>query len=71
MAAKRVIRALDMFCGGGGSSLGARMAGVQPVVDKGTGHECIDDRPAYLLIKANRFLERNAFERRVPSSRVV
>lgn len=31
MAARKVIRALDMFCGGGGSSLGARMAGVRPV----------------------------------------
>jgi DNA (cytosine-5)-methyltransferase 1 len=28
---KRTIRALDIFCGGGGSSLGARMAGIQPV----------------------------------------
>lgn len=31
MAVKTPITALDMFCGGGGSSLGARMAGVQPV----------------------------------------
>jgi DNA (cytosine-5)-methyltransferase 1 len=31
MAGRKVIRALDLFCGGGGSSIGARMAGVLPV----------------------------------------
>jgi DNA (cytosine-5)-methyltransferase 1 len=31
MAAKKPIQALDLFCGGGGSSLGAKMAGIRPV----------------------------------------
>lgn len=31
MASKKRICAIDLFCGGGGSSIGARMAGVQPV----------------------------------------
>lgn len=31
MAGKTIIRAFDLFCGGGGSSIGAKQAGVSPV----------------------------------------